>query len=193
MFAYLGMSESLLHFGRTALPGKRFLVTAVCFGTLAASAFQGLKDNVQVLLLRVPAWDRLLFLLLQDSVVFNLGVCPGIHHLWSSLAFMDVHVFHQLWKFPAASSSDHYLPFLCLSELLLGKTWPPGGLKLSLWFLISFLRLSFHCVPVAGSPLCLPWAVSACFRLYFSYHTSLLVLHFPVVFPFCIECFHIIF
>lgn len=68
MFAYLGMSESLLHFGRTALPGKRFLVTAVCFGIWLPQPSRVLKDNVQVLLLRVPAWDRLLFLLLQDSV-----------------------------------------------------------------------------------------------------------------------------
>lgn len=113
VFAYLGMSESLLHFGRTALPGKGFLVTAVCFGTLAASAFQGFEGNVQVLLLRVPAWDRLLFFCCSRILyIFNLGVCPGIHYLWSSLSFTNVHVFLQLWKFPAASFSDHYLPFL---------------------------------------------------------------------------------
>lgn len=43
VFAYLGMSDSVLHFGRTVFPGKGFLVTAVCFGTVAAAAFQSFE------------------------------------------------------------------------------------------------------------------------------------------------------
>lgn len=79
MFAYLGMSETLLHCGRTVLPGKGFLVTAVCFGTLAASAFQSFECLGTFT--EDPCMEQAAFFCSSILYVFSLAVCPGIHHL----------------------------------------------------------------------------------------------------------------
>lgn len=113
--------------------------------------------------------DRLLFFCCSRILyVFNLGVCSGIHHLWSSLGFM---FFISCRSFQLLAL-ETIICLTCLPEV----SWERLGLA-KVFNLIP--QAKFPLCSSCWLPLCLPWAVSACFRLYFSYHTSLFVLHFP--------------
>lgn len=80
---------------------------------------------------------------------------------------------------------------LCPSAFLRYSQERPGP------HVVSSCPCGFQSHPLCSSLLVPPLPALGCtclFRLYFTYHTSLLMFtFFSVVFPFCTECFHTIF
>lgn len=89
-----------------------------------------------------------------------VSIICGVH--WASRMFMS---FISCRSFQLLAL-ETIICLACLPEV----SWERLGLA-KVFNLIP--QTKFPLCSSCWLPLCLPWAVSACFRLYFSYHTSL--------------------